>query len=200
MNVGQRIREAREALGMQRTVLARRVGVAPNTLWRYEAGHSEPSVAMMGKIARELRTEPAEFLREPVPLGEASETGRPEEGERRVSLYEPWLEFVNQYADRWEQRIDRGDLNRGALDEFIGTLNDLGPILSRLGQQEKHERPEESKDYTYGVIIGEAMGRLMSLLTPLIEASAKQDEGSDLARLRRQREEMLNEQARASNG
>ena len=75
MNVGQRIREAREALGMQRTVLARRVGVAPNTLWRYEAGHIEPPLAMLEKIARELRTEPAEFLREPAPLGEAPVTG-----------------------------------------------------------------------------------------------------------------------------
>src|SRR5215203_2211376 len=67
MNVGQRIREAREDLGMPQTVLARRVGVARNTIGRYESGEHEPSFAMLEKIARELRTEPAEFLREPGP-------------------------------------------------------------------------------------------------------------------------------------
>ncbi len=68
MNVGQRIREAREDLGMPQTVLARRVGVGRNTIGRYESGDRVPPVAMLQKIARELRTEPAEFLREPAPL------------------------------------------------------------------------------------------------------------------------------------
>lgn len=71
MSVGQRIREAREDLGMPQTVLARRVGVARNTIARYETGEHEPSFAMLGKIARELRTEAHEFFREaaPAPVG-----------------------------------------------------------------------------------------------------------------------------------
>jgi transcriptional regulator with XRE-family HTH domain len=78
MNVGQRIRETREDLGMPQTVLARRVGVARNTIGRYESGEHEPSFEVLEKIARELRTEPAEFLREPVPLDDApqEEAGR----------------------------------------------------------------------------------------------------------------------------
>ena len=80
MNIGQRVREAREALGMQRTVLARRVGVAENTIYRIETAKRTPSVELLEKIARELRTEPADLFKEPVPLGEASqETGRLEE-------------------------------------------------------------------------------------------------------------------------
>src|SRR5215208_7888263 len=75
MNIGQRIREVREDLGMQAAVLARRVEVAPNTIYRIEAGDRTPSVALLEKIARELRTEPAELMREPVPLAGASETG-----------------------------------------------------------------------------------------------------------------------------
>jgi transcriptional regulator with XRE-family HTH domain len=67
MNIGQRVREAREALGMQRTVLARRVGVAENTIYRIETAKRTPSVELLEKIARVLRTEPAEFLREPSP-------------------------------------------------------------------------------------------------------------------------------------
>jgi len=71
MDIGRRIRDVREDLGMPAAELARRVGVAPNTVWRYEAGEREPSMAMLEKIARALRTEPAELLREPSPLAEA---------------------------------------------------------------------------------------------------------------------------------
>src|SRR4051812_18035368 len=71
MNIGQRVREAREALGMQRTVLARRVGVAENTIYRIETGKRTPSIELLEGIARELRTEPAELLREPSPSAEA---------------------------------------------------------------------------------------------------------------------------------
>jgi transcriptional regulator with XRE-family HTH domain len=79
MNIGKRVREAREDLGMQRTVLARRVGVAENTIYRIETAKRMPSVELLEKIARELRTEPAEFLREPVPLADTpQETGQPE--------------------------------------------------------------------------------------------------------------------------
>jgi transcriptional regulator with XRE-family HTH domain len=72
MNIGQRIREVREDLGMQAAVLARRVEVAPNTIYRIETGDRLPSVGLLEKIARELRTEPAELVREPAsPLGGA---------------------------------------------------------------------------------------------------------------------------------
>src|SRR5215208_6258654 len=71
MDIGRRIRDVREDLGMPAAELARRVGVAPNTVWRYESGEREPSMAMLGKIARALRTQPAELLREPSPSAEA---------------------------------------------------------------------------------------------------------------------------------
>jgi transcriptional regulator with XRE-family HTH domain len=67
MDIGRRIRDVREDLGMPAAELARRVGVAPNTVWRYESGEREPSMAMLEKIAHALRTEPAELLREPSP-------------------------------------------------------------------------------------------------------------------------------------
>jgi transcriptional regulator with XRE-family HTH domain len=75
MNIGQRVREAREALGMQRTVLARRVGVAENTIYRIETGKRTPSIELLEGIARELRTEPAELLRELSPSAEAPPRG-----------------------------------------------------------------------------------------------------------------------------
>src|SRR5215203_5250760 len=88
MDIGRRVREVREELGMQRTVLARRVGVAENTIYRIETGERTPSVGLLEKLARELRTEPAELLREPVPLGEA----RPRPGEPESHpAYRQWL-------------------------------------------------------------------------------------------------------------
>jgi transcriptional regulator with XRE-family HTH domain len=115
MDVGQRIREAREDLGMPQTVLARRVGVNRNTIWRYESGEHEPSFAMLQKIARELRTEPAEFLREPVPLAEAPRrAGRaatPEPGVEREYGPAPTLEhdyegpFWRRYDAEWDKHM-----------------------------------------------------------------------------------------------
>jgi transcriptional regulator with XRE-family HTH domain len=106
MNIGQRVREAREALGMQRTVLARRVGVAENTIYRIETAKRTPSVELLEKIARELRTEPADLLKEPVPLAEAPrEAGPPEksEEERRSGYLRSWRAFVYKLVRRWEQ-------------------------------------------------------------------------------------------------
>jgi transcriptional regulator with XRE-family HTH domain len=70
MNVGVRIRQARKDMGMQTKVLAGRVGVAPNSIYRIEAGDRTPSMALLEKIAHELGTEPADLLRETIPLGE----------------------------------------------------------------------------------------------------------------------------------
>jgi transcriptional regulator with XRE-family HTH domain len=64
--------------------------VAPNTIYRYESGERKPSVAMLTKIARELRTEPAEFLREPVPFSEAPREAGPPSVVRPPD-FEEWL-------------------------------------------------------------------------------------------------------------
>jgi len=102
MDIGRRVREVREELGMQRTVLARRVGVAENTIYRIETGKRTPSVEVLEKIARELRTEPAEFLREPVPLAEAPPDSSL--GEAGVGRAEEELE-VDRSKDRahWDR-------------------------------------------------------------------------------------------------
>ena len=86
MDIGRRIREVREDLGMPAAELARRVGVAPNTVWRYESGEREPSMTMLEKIARELRTEPAELMRDPAFAGKGealAEAGQDRKGPDR---------------------------------------------------------------------------------------------------------------------
>ncbi len=53
---------------MPGAVLARRAGVSTNHLYMIERGARAPSMALLEKIARELRVEPAELLKEPAPL------------------------------------------------------------------------------------------------------------------------------------
>jgi transcriptional regulator with XRE-family HTH domain len=64
VNIGRRVRHIREDLGMSQAELARRAGVARNTIVLIEAGKRRPSVRLLEKIARELRTEPADLVRE----------------------------------------------------------------------------------------------------------------------------------------
>jgi transcriptional regulator with XRE-family HTH domain len=202
------LRMARADAGLTISELAKRAGVSRDTISTAERGHHSLQAATLNKLARALNKTPSALLAEEerlAPKAESRSSLEPSlfngiEDERPESLYAPWLEYVNRFADRWDHRIARGVIDQGALDEFTGTMDDLLPILSRLGLQEKQEKPEESEDSTFGPITDEAIGRLFSLFNPLIEAGVKQEEGSDLAHLRRRREEMLDEQARAASG
>src|SRR5215218_8974403 len=90
------------------------------------------------KPGRDFRI-PESAVRELVESGEVSpkaRAARPLEpslfngvldDERREGLYGPWLDFVNRYADRWEERIKAGDFDLGTVNEFIATLEDVMP-------------------------------------------------------------------------
>jgi transcriptional regulator with XRE-family HTH domain len=203
----EQLKRWREARGLSQTKLAARADVNPATVNQIEGGKRTASPATLHKLADALDVSLYELLEgEPSPKAARRSPLEPSlfngggEHERHDSVYSPWLEFVNGFADRWEQRIAGGTIDQGALDEFVGTIEGLFPILGRLGLQEKQEKPEESEDYSFGPIMGEAFGRLSALFDPLFEAGVKQEEGSDLARLRRRREEILDEQARAASG
>ena len=121
MDIGQRIREVREDLGMPGAVLARRVGVAKNTIWRIERGERTPSVALIEKIAHELRTEPSELLKEPaLPLDKASETGRTIH--RRVADSAPVADSVRTRLEevrRIVRLLDAGEITADDADKAI---------------------------------------------------------------------------------
>jgi transcriptional regulator with XRE-family HTH domain len=119
MNIGRRVREVREDLGMQRTVLARRVGVAENTIYRIETGTRTPSVELLEKLARALRTDPAELLREePVPLGKAPR------GEGRLEVEIP----IPRDSQEWERLVasvrERQDAVEATVEELIKAPRD----------------------------------------------------------------------------
>jgi transcriptional regulator with XRE-family HTH domain len=188
------VRDLRERRMLTQQELADRADVSLFTIQRIERGEGNVRPKTGRAIAGALGVGVEDLL------GKAQAPLWLDEPPERRDIYTPWLEFVNGYADRWEHRIARGTIDQGALDEFVGTIDGLFPILSRLGLQEKREKLKETRDSSFGPIMGEAIGRLSSLFNPLIEAGVKQEEGSDLARLRRRREEMLDEQARAASG
>ena len=91
MDVGRRIREERDRLGMRQSSLAERVGVSRNTIWRIETGSRNPSFDLLEKIAHELEVEPADLLREPAPNDEG-----PVQIVRRILLSEAGHEHLTR--------------------------------------------------------------------------------------------------------
>ncbi|MBA3953397.1 MAG: helix-turn-helix transcriptional regulator [Rubrobacter sp.] len=174
--------------------LADRAGVSLFTVQRIERGEGSVRPKTGRAIAGALGVGVEDLL------GKAQAPLWPEERpERRADVYEPWAEFVNRFAERWEQKIAGGVLDHGSMMEFADVLGDLGPVLGRLALEEKQEQPAEYP-YTFGPVAGGAMNRLLALLNPLIAAGAKQVEDSDLARLRHRREQMVIEQDCAESG
>jgi transcriptional regulator with XRE-family HTH domain len=197
VELGERIATLREEQALTQAELAERARISPSTLSLIESGKvPHPQVGTIRKIARALGVEPQDLRRaEEVVLPKAetppdlqqSLNGLLEE-ERREATYRPWLDFINRYADRWEQRIKAGEFDLGSINEFVSTFGDLAPTMTQLGLEEKQEQPPGYR-YTYGPIIGEAVGRLFNLLNPLFAAASEKFEESELTQLRQKRAE-----------
>ena len=191
----QELRRIRKERGLTQRGLADASGVDPATISLIETGKRRPHLETLDSLALVLGVEVVEFF----PKVQASLWPEEEPG-RRADVYEPWAEFVNRFAERWEQKIAGGVLDHGSVMEFTDVLGDLVPVLGRLGLEEKQEQPAEYPN-TLGPVAGAAMNRLMALLNPLIAAGVKQEGDSVfLARLRRQREQMVSEQDCAESG
>jgi transcriptional regulator with XRE-family HTH domain len=75
MSIGDRIKDLRWDARINQTELARRAGIAKNTMSQIELGNQEPSIKTLEKIARGLGVPVSDLLKEPAPLAEASATG-----------------------------------------------------------------------------------------------------------------------------
>ena len=63
--IGPLIAELRAARGLTQDELAARMGVARNTISRWETGRMVPSLAMLGPLCRTLRVRPEVFVELP---------------------------------------------------------------------------------------------------------------------------------------
>ena len=147
MAIGEHIRDLRWGARLKQVELARRAGIAQNTLSQIELGNTVPSVPTLEKIARGLGVSADELLREPaVPLDEASETGRPASPELPPgpSLIErpqvqDWLgqvgaSFALMAREDFEELVV-GTLDSEGLEELAEEIDDeRGRIERELGK------------------------------------------------------------------
>jgi transcriptional regulator with XRE-family HTH domain len=187
---------ARERLGYSIETVAEEAGIAKNSVLRAEHGEDiRPLTAR--KIAAALRVEVADLYEDAeYPKGSAPPSPEPSfedmlDEERREAMYGSWLEFVNRYAERWQGRIEAGELDLGSVNEFVRVLDELLPTLGELNKREQEELPPQP--YSHGVPAartGQAIHRLLNLFNPLIAAYASKAESSELEQLRRKRAEL----------
>jgi transcriptional regulator with XRE-family HTH domain len=125
VNIGRKMREIREDLGMSQAELARRAGVARNTVVLIEANKRTPSVGLLETFAHLLRTEPAELVREPTLTrkDEPLRGARPEE--RKEAQLLTWRNLVSSVMDTTAESgeevpaVARAMAVRRLLEEFL---------------------------------------------------------------------------------
>lgn len=115
-DIGQRIKELREARGMPKSELARRAGTTRNTLYRVESGRTAPSSTMVEQIARGLNVDPGELYpkaRRRSLLGPPPFSGLEEE--RRLRLLRWIAPTATALNSLFAPKVDTGDF---ALEEY----------------------------------------------------------------------------------
>lgn len=143
MNIGRKMREIREDLGMSQAELARRAGVARNTVVLIEAGKRRPSVGLLEKLARQLRTEPAELVREPAFTGKGEVPRMPGPEEREETNLRTWrhlLSLLSSAAESSEEASAavRAIAVRNLLQEFLEEWSSVtgdDPIARKAQEQ-----------------------------------------------------------------
>jgi transcriptional regulator with XRE-family HTH domain len=201
------LRMARADAGLTISELAERAGVSRDTISHAEKGRHGLQATTLHKIARALGKAPSELLAEEeklAPKVESRSSLEPSfndvlEDERLEAIYGPWLDFVNRYADGWDARIAAGDFDLSSLDEFVKFTETLMPTLHKLNAAEQQELPPQ--EFSFGLPAaktGQAIGRLLDLLDPMLAAAAEKFPQDELEPLRRKRDEQFADQGRAA--
>jgi transcriptional regulator with XRE-family HTH domain len=112
-DVGQRIKELREARGMPKAELARRAGTTRNTLYRIESGRTSPSSPMIEQIAHGLGVVPGDlYTKGSAPLPDFDVRGRLDEKQLEADSpkdrqhWERVLESVRERQDDVEAKVE----------------------------------------------------------------------------------------------
>jgi transcriptional regulator with XRE-family HTH domain len=161
VNIGPRVREVREDLGMSQAELARRAGVSRNTVVLIEASKRTPSVGLLEKLARQLRTQMAELVREP--------------GERKEADLRTWRHLLNLI---WGMAAESGE-----------DLELLVPSLVTELVEERHSAEAVRWIDLLGLVTYRWLPRLRRALPPLEEGLPLEEvrqisrEATHLARL-----------------
>jgi transcriptional regulator with XRE-family HTH domain len=124
MSIGARIRDLRWDARLSQGELARRAGIAQNTLSLAELEKSTPSIATLAALANALGVTVDELVRDPAPLAQAPppETGQPED--RKGPDPEVWGD------DEHRPRVPMPESAGHAL--YVEIQSDLGDEVDRV--------------------------------------------------------------------
>jgi transcriptional regulator with XRE-family HTH domain len=168
MDIGKRVRDAREARGITQEELARRAGVPLNRVGRIETGAvTDPHYSTLSRIAGGLDVSVGELLQEPVPLAEAPEAGptnqqdplppsspEPEGGseeERRYlrALFGSWGHHINDQNEKWgpllrdlpeDPTAEEYESGCKVIEEAFATYESILNAMARYGVLETLDR------------------------------------------------------------
>jgi transcriptional regulator with XRE-family HTH domain len=191
--VGGEIKRLRSERDWSMAKLAVEADMSVSGVSMIENGKRNLTTTTLAKLARAFDVEVVDLF----PKTESRSSLEPSfndvlEGERRESVYGPWLDLANRYADRWERQLETGDFDLGRINEFVDVVGEIVPVLRELNTRELEEFPVEGSD-TFGgheALTGQAIWRILDLLQPLVNASHTKFANSDLEQLRRKRESL----------
>src|SRR5215208_4042030 len=106
-SLGHRLRLMRVERGLSLREAARRAGMVKETISDIERGHTHPYDVTLAKLAKAYDVPVEELLEEPVPLGEAPETGPlgKFEAEERNKLLEHWVDYLRHYYELGQREL-----------------------------------------------------------------------------------------------
>ncbi len=165
MAIGDHIRDLRWGARLKQVELARRAGIAQNTLSQIELGNTVPSVPTLEKIARGLGVSTDELLREPaLPLAEASGAGPPQVVRERLqehfeSVRQNEVDYLNwMIADFWRLALPGEKLEAHIVPEDIDTDRIWQFLEHALGASNVFG-PEEAERIKRGAVRKAALAR-----------------------------------------
>ncbi len=155
MELGERIRSARERKGLGRAETARRAGIPKDTLKKIELGKTGVSLPMLEKIATALSTKPSELLQETnlVDVQETAKAAPSFEARSQESETVPATPERVQQEDVPEYWILQGD-----------RLVQQGHWQQALAAYEQAEHLMPRKDYTWARLSLERLGDMLIYL------------------------------------
>lgn len=192
----EEVRRLRLEKGWNQTELAYHAKLAPSVISLIETGKRDPNAATLRKLAEALGVSIPDLFRESdAPKARAPSSPEPSAGdgseeERRLRYLATWADYLNHYCERWEEAIENGSFDRGAVHEFFANVDNLAPSIKQVQRYEREEIPQSEWRKFGGnrMHVRNAAGRLMDVIDDLMAAGTAKFESSELEQARKKRE------------
>lgn len=159
MAIGEHIRDLRWDAHLKQVELARRAGIAQNTLSQIELGRTVPAVPTLEKIAHGLGVDLSELVREPAfPLDSAPGRG-PEELE---ALLEQVGSKTQNLADPNLVRSLEGASDAAVSRTVRETRAELALLIPELRRLRDRTKPGDDNYMALNIMLGRVSGQLIA--------------------------------------